>query len=190
MAIDIKEMFADCFLELLEKQSLSTITIQTLLDQTGAARQTFYNHYQDKNDLICYIYNTKIIHEFQDPMNIHFDFSKELLGSFRQMEKYHCFLEQALRMEEAGCLKDYIFQHSCEFDMKWHQACYGDEKMPEELVFATKYHAIASNFMAISWILSSMPTTCEDMVDMIVQMRSIGMDKLFVGSRAFNPYLK
>ncbi len=59
MAIDIKEMFADCFLELLEKQSLSTITIQTLLDQTGAARQTFYNHYQDKNDLICYIYTTQ-----------------------------------------------------------------------------------------------------------------------------------
>ncbi len=190
MAIDIKEMFVDCFLILMEKQSLSSITIQMLLDETGAARQTFYNHFKDKNDLICYIYNTKIIHEYQDPMNIHFDFFKALLESLGQMKKYHCFLEQALRMEDAGCLKDYIFQHCYEYDMKWHQACYGDEEMPEELVFATKYHAIASSSMTISWILSGMPTTCEDMVEMIVQMRSIGMDKLFVGSRGFNPYLK
>lgn len=186
MAINIKEMFSECFLNLIEKQSLSSITVQTLLDETGAARQTFYNHFHDKNDLIYYIYNTNIIKEYQDPMNVHFDFSKALVDSFYQMKKYHRFLEQALRMDDPGCLKDYIFQHCYEYDIKWHQSCYGDEKMPEELVFATKYHAIASSSMAISWILSGMPATCEDMVDLIVQMRSVGMNKFFGVNH--NPY--
>ncbi len=36
---------------------------------------------------------------------------------------------QALKIEEPGCLKDYIFQHCFEFDRKWHQTCYGEEKM-------------------------------------------------------------
>ncbi len=44
--------------------------------------------------------------------------------------------------------------------------------------------------MTISWILSGMTSSCEEMADMIVQMRGIGMDKLFVGNHVFNSYQK
>ncbi len=190
MAIDIKEMFVQALLKRVENQSLSSITIQSLLDDTGASRQTFYNHFQDKNDLICYIYNNKIIPSYSDPTVIDFDFSRSLLESFYNMKNYHIFLEQALRMEDMGCLKDYILNHCSQFDLEWHQACYGEKKMPEELVFATKYHAIASSSMTISWVLSGMPVSCEEITDMIVRMRGVGMDKLFSTGNGFNPYKK
>lgn len=82
-------------------------------------------------------------------------------------------------MEDTGCLKDYILNHCSKFDLEWHQACFGEKQMPEELIFATKYYAIASSSMTISWILSGMPVSCEEITDMIVQMRGLGMDKLF-----------
>ena len=64
MAIDIKEILANGLLDLCHKKDLSQITVKDLLEATGVSRQTFYNHFLDKNDLIQYIYNHKIINHF------------------------------------------------------------------------------------------------------------------------------
>ena len=65
MAIDIKEILANGLLDLCHKKDLSQITVKDLLEATGVSRQTFYNHFLDKNDLIQYIYNHKIINHFK-----------------------------------------------------------------------------------------------------------------------------
>ena len=41
-----------------------------------------------------------------------------------------------------------------EFDKTWHQRCYGDTPMPEDLCLATEYHSRAAMTMTIWWILS------------------------------------
>ena len=87
-------------------------------------------------------------------------------------------MKQACLMEGQNCLKDYIFNHCKEFDLKWHQELYGDEPMPESLRFATEYHATASSSMTLSWILSDMPVSCEEISKMITEMRGIGMEQL------------
>ena len=51
--------------------------------------------------------------------------------------------------------------------------------MPESLRFATEYHATASSSMTLSWILSDMPVSCEEISKMITEMRGIGMEQLF-----------
>lgn len=189
MAINIKEILSNGLLELCETISLETITIKQLLDKTGVSRQTFYNYFIDKNDLIQYIYLTKIIPDYhfhdQETMN----FKHSLIISFENMKKYHKFMKQACKMEGQNCLKDYIYNHCREFDLKWHQELYGSQPMPETLRFATEYHATASSSMTLSWILSDMPVSCEEMATMIVQMRGIGMEKLFEnGETKGNPY--
>ena len=55
MAIDVKKMLAEALLQCCEKQSLESVTIKDLLVATGISRQTFYNHFLDKNDSIQYI---------------------------------------------------------------------------------------------------------------------------------------
>lgn len=59
MAIDVKEIIADGLLQLCEETPLEIITIKQLLEVTSVSRQTFYNHFLDKNDLIQYIYLKK-----------------------------------------------------------------------------------------------------------------------------------
>lgn len=188
MAINVKNILANALLELCEVNSLESMTIKQLLDKTGVSRQTFYNHFIDKNDLIQYVYDTKIVPDFNDE-NMNMNFYESLLITFQNMNKYHKFMKQACMMEGQNCLKDYIFEHCKEFDLKWHQELYGTEPMPEPLKFATIYHATASSSMTLSWILSDMPASCEEMAKMIVQMRGIGMDSLFKDSKAKgNPY--
>ena len=120
-------------------------------------------------------------------MNI--SFYDSLVIAFENMKKYHYFMKHACLMEGQNCLKDYIFNHCKEFDLKWHQELYGDEPMPESLRFATEYHATASSSMTLSWILSDMPVSCEEISKMITEMRGIGMEQLFKnGKTKGNPY--
>ena len=189
MAIDVKHVLVNAVLEYCENRSLESMTIKNILDLTGMSRQTFYNHFIDKNDLIQYIYNTVIVPDFNDN-NRAMDFFNSLLVTFQNMKRYHQFMKQACMLEGQNCLKDYIFEHCKEFDLKWHQELYGSTPMPETLRFATIYHASASSSMTLSWILSDMPVPCEEIVSMIVNMRGIGMKELFqFGNCKENPYL-
>lgn len=188
MAINIKNIITNGLLELNKDKSLESITVKQLLEKTGVSRQTFYNHFMDKNDLIQYVYNTKIIPDFNDE-NKNIKFYESLLIAFQNMKQYHKFMKEACMIDGQNCLKDYIFQHCKEFDLKWHQKLYGETIMPEALRFATEYHATASTSMTLSWILSDMPVSCEDIALMITKMRGIGMEKLFEdGENKGNPY--
>ena len=188
MAINVKNIIAIALLELCETKSLEALTVKQILEKSGVSRQTFYNHFIDKNDLIQYVYKEKIIPDFHDN-NMNISFYDSLVIAFENMKKYHHFMKQACLMEGQNCLKDYIFNHCKEFDLKWHQELYGDEPMPESLRFATEYHATASSSMTLSWILSDMPVSCEEISKMITEMRGIGMEQLFKnGKTKGNPY--
>ena len=189
MAINVKEILANALLELCENTLLNDLTIKQLLEYSGVSRQTFYNHFKDKNDLIQYIYLTRIIPDYHYHDREQLDFKKSLIISFENMKRYHYFMKQACMMEGQNCLKDYIFEHCKAFDLKWHQELYGKTPMPETLRFATEYHAMASSSMTLSWVLSDMPVSCEEVATMIVQMRGIGMKELFKdGEFNGNPY--
>lgn len=187
MAINIKEILADALVSMVDKKSLQKITIKDIIDKTGVSRQSFYNHFQDKNDLIQYVYLTKIIPDYnQDDHQI--DFYTSLLDSFKRMKKYHNFMKQACLIDEKNCLKDYMYEHCMEYDLKWHQEMYGKDALPETIKFATQYHANASSSMTLSWILSDMPVSCEEITKMITNLRSLGMDSLYQDWDKINPY--
>ncbi len=160
------------------------------MNKAGVSRQTFYNHFKDKDDLIQYIYNSRIVPDFNEN-NMQINFYNSLVETFNNIRKYHYFMKAACLMDGQNCLKDYIYKHCYEFDMKWHQKLYGKKTMPEALKFATEYHASASSSMTLSWILSDMPVSSEEIAGLIVKMRGIGMDILFKdGEYKKNPYLK
>lgn len=187
MAIDIKEILADGLIDLIEQKSLSRITIKDIINYTNVSRQSFYNHFQDKNDLIQYIYLSKIIPDYTKN-NFEIDFYHSLLNSFKRMKKYHKFMKQACLMEDKNCLKDFIYEHCQEFDLKWHQEIYGKEPLPDTIKFATQYHANASSSMTLSWILSDMPVSCQEITRLITQLRGLGMDSLYNDWDKINPY--
>lgn len=184
MAISMKHLLAHSLLTLCKNVPLTTITIQQLLNDTGMSRQTFYNHFKDKQDLIQYIYDTYIIPNFHEPTNIDNDFYLSLLSTLQNIKTYHFFMKQACQIQGQNNLTTYIYQHCEDYDMQWHQALYGNLPMPSNLQFAIKYHANASTNMVLSWILSDMPVSCEELAKLIVQMRSLGMDVLLT----INPY--
>lgn len=50
-----KNIYKDTHLKLSKRQPLNKITVKTIIDHTNTAKQTFYNHFKDKYDLINYV---------------------------------------------------------------------------------------------------------------------------------------
>ena len=55
-----KELIADSFIELSEKKSIDKIKIKDITDNCELTPTTFYNHFNDKYDLIVWIYSVQL----------------------------------------------------------------------------------------------------------------------------------
>lgn len=182
----IKEQISQALLTLIQTgEVLDKVTVSQLLKQAKISRQTFYNHFLDKDDLIQYVYTTRILGGFAKT-NQTFDFCQELTQVYDKMQSYRTFIQQACLLSGPNSLKEYMFKHCEDFDLQWHQYLYGSKPMPKRLVLATKYHALASSSMTLSWILADFPTSSFEMAKLITQMRNIGMEQ-FLGDK--NPYI-
>ena len=192
MAIDVEAIVMDALLALVEDEGmqLERVTVKRLLEASGVSRQTFYNHFLDKNDLIARVYDRRIVGEFDlEAAPTGLDFREALVASLRRMRVHGEFMRQAQRMTGQNNLTEYALEHSRAFDLAWHQKLWGESPMPEALRFATEYHAMASTYMTTSWILSGFPVPEEELATLITQMRNVGMDQLFEGATGGgNPY--
>ena len=192
MAIDVEALVIDALLALVEEEGvpLERVTVKQLLQASGVSRQTFYNHFLDKSDLIAKTYDKRVVGEFDvQALPADFDFRAAYIDSLKRMQHHNQFLRQALRMTGQNNLTECALAHSRDFDLAWHQRQWGTDPMPEALRFATEYHAMASSYMTISWVLSDYPVPAEELADLTVHMRSLGMDRLFEGAAGGgNPY--
>ena len=173
--MNIKKAFSNSLLSLLYKKPLSKITIGDLLEDTELSRQTFYNHFLDKNDLIAYVYDTVIVNRFNEEMSI--DFKSALTQTLNSLKKYETFIEQACLIDGQNSLKEHMLHHCIELNLKWHECCIG-EPLSKELKFATLYHTNASHSMVLQWILEGMKEPVDELVDNINHMRYLGLKDL------------
>ena len=60
-----KKLIAESFEVLMEKHPFEKITIRMITDQAGLIRPTCYNHFQDKYDLVEWIFCENIIREVE-----------------------------------------------------------------------------------------------------------------------------
>ena len=189
MAIDVESIIIDALLALVyEGVPLERITVKQLLERSGVSRQTFYNHFLDKNDLICRVYERRMVHAFNGTPT-GFAYRDELERSLVLMREHGTFMRQAVAMDGQNNLTEHVTKRTQDFDLAWHQSLWVDDPMPEELRLATIYHAMASVQMALSWILSGFPAPEAELATLITRMRGIGMERLFEGARTpGNPY--
>lgn len=189
MAIDVKSIVIDALLSLVEDEGvpLERITVKRILERSGVSRQTFYNHFLDKNDLICQTYEKRMVVAFNDAGPA-FDYRDELAYALRRMRGHGEFLRQACHMTGQNNLSDHMLERARNFDLAWHERLLGTT-LPDEMRLATIYHVTASVQITIAWILSGFAESEETLADLICQMRSIGMGRYFEESEApSNPY--
>ena len=94
----IDTLLAESFKELALKQPIEKITIKEITDKAGVIRPTFYNHFQDKYDLLEWIIDKELL-EPVEPLIQNGMINEALVLLFSGIEREKEFYTKASRLE-------------------------------------------------------------------------------------------
>jgi probable dihydroxyacetone kinase regulator len=111
-SVRTKQELANSLKELMLTQPLERIAVGDIVEHAGLGRNTFYYHFQDKYDLVNWIFESeampllsqKITHENWDA-NLH-----AVEEYLRANNAFYC---HALAYTGQNCLQDYIYERTC-----------------------------------------------------------------------------
>lgn len=87
VAIRTQKAITDAFLSLIREKSYEDISVTALCQRADVVRKTFYNHFQTKDDVVCYLIND-FFHELESIMDLREMSTRQiLLIAFRLVEK-------------------------------------------------------------------------------------------------------
>ena len=113
-AIDL--VLAESLIELSAKKPIDKITIKEITDKAGVIRPTFYNHFQDKYELIEWIIKTELLEPIKPLLNAGMIFEAIVL-MLNNISANSVFYKKALKLEGAVTFNQIAMKCVCEMFM-------------------------------------------------------------------------
>ena len=164
-----KRILADAFKSLASTKNISTITVKEITDKCGLKRQTFYNHFNDKYDLIKWIYLNEVISkiENEDDWTVKY---KEIFKYFLENKNmilniYNCeaqnYLIHFILRQSKPIIEKVIDEKSKNYDIK-----------EEDKNFLCLFYSGALGSLIINWIELGM----NDEIDTLISKVQLLLD--------------
>ena len=111
-AIDL--VLAESLVELSAKKPIEKITIKEITDKAGVIRPTFYNHFQDKYELIEWIINNELLEPIKPLINADMTFEAVVL-LLTKISDNSVFYKKVMKMEGPVTFNDIALK--CVYEM-------------------------------------------------------------------------
>lgn len=102
---DIDQLLADSLKELAAKRPMEKITIKEITDKAGVIRPTFYNHFQDKFELLEWIIRTELLEPIL-PLIRSGMVTEAMVLLFTSIERDKAFYSHVVKLEGAVTFHD------------------------------------------------------------------------------------
>ena len=149
------------------REPFEKITIKKITDGAGVIRVTFYNHFQDKYELLEWIMRTEIL----DPVRILMQnemFREAIVLIFTNMQKEKEFYTHVARMEGQNSFASTVRQLIAETIEEYFMSSeFGKHEKYNWLTagWVADYYAMSLTYILMSWIEKGMSVSPEEMVD-------------------------
>lgn len=161
-------LLAASFKKLAEKHPIEKITIKEITDLAGVIRPTFYNHFQDKYELLEWIINTELL-EPVEPLIRAGMINEAFVLIFTRIEQEKEFYSRAsylegqnsFRVVAEGCVSKVLLGVMRDFSLRGKIAKY-QWLTPER---AAEYYAKSLCYVVISWIQSGMSISAKELAE-------------------------
>lgn len=157
-SIITKEAIVRGFLELLQNNALSDISVKELCGACHISRNTFYYHFQDKYEVMCCIFDMKMkngVEYYQNPMLI----KQNIVDMCKCMITNRSFCDKCFKYDGQNSLYEYLhlyiyhaWKHYVE--TKFHEKGMTYEKQEIQLIISSLTHAVMG--MLTSWMKDGM----------------------------------
>jgi len=162
-----KNMFKNTLLELSKRQPLHKITVKTIIDHTNTAKQTFYNHFKDKYDLINFV----LLDFVENIENTHAMYTYEgIMATLNYCEANQNFFTTIARENYQNNFKEFYREWCENYYIKAFQQIFNDN-IPNFLLVAISFYCYGAVGIFIDWIKDDMKTPKELIASTIVNCR-------------------
>lgn len=162
-----KEILAASIMELAKRKSVDKITVKEIVGNCNLTSPTFYHHFQDKYQLLAWIYNRKLEALFT---------SESGIVSWHQMLMAVCSPLQDNRAFYSNVLKNTAGQTSFRYRtndyaiallVKCLQECNGGKKLPADILFFLRFYMRACSEMINDWFLEGEKISLEELTALL-----------------------
>ncbi|HVI42360.1 MAG TPA: TetR/AcrR family transcriptional regulator C-terminal domain-containing protein [Anaerovoracaceae bacterium] len=152
---DTRQILVESLIELSQTKPIEKISVCDIVRNCGAGRQTFYNHFKDKYDLINWFYNStvdNIIEQYKDKGPW-----ADVIGlTISFIYEYRKFFGNVISEEGQESFFNAFYEHTKHFYTEYVRSNYGEAALTEELLFDIKFNCHGAVCMDKEWLKSGM----------------------------------
>ena len=168
------------FKELMRHKSFDRITIADITDKCGLNRQTFYYHFQDKYELINWIYYNDYIADLSDNVTLE-NWNDKILELLTKMKKEAYFFENAFKSSGYNEFEKYLLMFTNELFIDIIQKLdKNNEISKNDMEFNAQFYSFGSVGMIVSWAKTGMTSSPENIVihikNLVYDMRMLAFN--------------
>lgn len=176
----IDTLLAEALKEIATKQPIEKITIKEITDRAGVIRPTFYNHFQDKYELLEWIIKQDLLDPVY-PLLQNGMITEAMVLLFSNVEKDKAFYNRAVRMDGVitftdvaqKCLKETLLAIILEkVEGREHRRSWFT---PEIIV---SYYAQSMCFTMSEWVKAGMTIPPREMAEAYTYLITHSMDDM------------
>ena len=178
--INVDQRLAESFKQLLIKNPIEKITIKDITDGAGVISPTFYNHFQDKYDLLEWIVKHELLGPFFPQLKRgHLEDGLILIFTNALQMKEFCI--RAAKMEGQNSFESIV--RKCIWEMlltyirtRCENRNFSHSWMTPEIV--AEYYAQSLTFVVMTWIRKDMIISSEEMATVYQYIIHRSMDEM------------
>ena len=174
-ANEIDVLLAESFKKLARTRPIEKITIREITDEAGVIRPTFYNHFQDKYELLEWIIKRELI----DPIEPLLDngmLKEALILPLTTMEKDKAFYTRAVNLVGQNSFSETLKKAIAEMALSRLNRKKIDELLPyKDWLTAERvadYFSATLCYAVIEWVKDDMRVPMNELVDIFIYVAS------------------
>jgi probable dihydroxyacetone kinase regulator len=156
-----KKAIASGIKELIKKKSFDKITVSDITEICGLNRQTFYYHFQDKYELVDWIYYNELISIVIKDLTYE-NVDEKVLQLLLKMKEEDYFYINTLKASVKDEFEEYLFRVISELFCDIIARIAANTRMEqEEIHFIAEFYAFGITGIIISWVQHGMKESPE-----------------------------
>jgi len=172
-------VFAEALYNIVENKPLDKITVKDIVDYCKSSRQTFYNYFIDKNDLIHWIFQND-----QEEILQIFDLGHSWHEALNQTYQLFCdhkiFYTKIMKEEGQNSFISALFEYTKAYYEKSIVRRFGERELTEDLKFCIQFNTYGAVNMCRNWMLSGMNISPDKMSALIIENMPERLKRYFV----------
>lgn len=172
---DIKKALAQSLKDLVDRMPFEKITIKEIADGAGVIRVTFYNHFQDKYDLLAWIVRRDIFNPVKILLS-NLMYRQALILIFTNLRRDRDFYMRIEKIEGQNSFSQIVVEcaEKLILDLLRERGIDEDLKISPQMTpeYISRYYANSMCYILLDWIRNGMTESPEEMATIYAHLGS------------------